>query len=354
VRQRVDADPAEHDELVALLGVVRAAAAGGWGGAGARRARWLRPVLAAAAVLLVAFALLLRNGAPRGAIYEPDRAYGYLLPEETDAAGDVPEPSTAAVAVMRTGEATISALGSTRADLVAPGQEIPYDSEIRTPADTGARIDLPDGGILFVGPTTALRLRRHQAGGPAVRVLLGVAATVAGKTPLHLAVHETDLLLRQESGAVLLRQQPAEAIALRGVTDLLLEGGARFRIPEGQRLPAACAKEPFTVPASVKELDIDWYLALAYGDATLAQVPWETPGISAPLKAEGGTLLFLRLGTPAGGSCTVSFGGAARELTLRRGVPLSLRVPLADLGQGPRLVVEPAEAIQEARLFHPR
>jgi hypothetical protein len=352
VRQRVDADPAEHDELVALLGVVRAAAAGGWGGAGAVRRRWLRPALAAAAVLLVAFALLLRNGAPREAIYEPDVAFGYLLPEETDAAGRVRTPSAAEVPVLRAGEAAISALGSARADPVAVGGEIPYESEIRTPADTGARIDLPDGAILFVGPTTALRLRRHQAGGPAVRVLLGTAATVAGRVPLHLAVHETDLLLRQESGALLLRQQPAEAIALRGVTDLLLAEGERFRIPPGQRLPAACAKEPFTVPATVGELDLDWYLALVYGDATLQAVPWEAPGVSGPLARKEGTLLFLRLGSMAGGRCTVSFGGPAREFTLRRGVPLSLRVPLTDLGPGPHLLVTPPETLQESRLFH--
>lgn len=346
-------DPAAEADLRAAIAVVRAAAAEGWGARG-QRLRLLRPALAAAAVLLVAVAAFLLNGAAPRAVYEPDGAFGALLPEETDSRGLAPEAPSVSVTTMRAGEAAVSALGADRPHPLAPGEEIPYESEIRTPkADAGARIDLPDGGVLFVGPLSTVRLRRHEAGGPALRLLEGVAATVAGRAPLHLAVHETDLLVRQESGAVVLRQTPGEVIALRGAADLLLADGKRFRIPAGERLPAACAREPFTSPATTAEMDLDWYLALAYGGGSLADVTWEKPGHSEALRADSGTMLFLRLLPSRNGRCEVSFGGAARTFELDAGAPLALRLRLQDLGKGPQLAVTPAAAIREARLFRP-
>ena len=345
-------DAAAEAELRAAIGVVRAAAAEGWGVRGQRRV--LRPALAAAAVLLIALAAFLLNGAAPRAVYEPDVAFGVLLPEETDAVGPAPEAPPVPVPTMRAGAATFTVLGGDRGDPLGIGDEIPYESEVSTPkADAGARIDLPDGAILFVGPLSTVRVSRHQAGGPAVRVLEGVAATVAGRVPLHVAVHETDLLARQESGALLLRQTPGELIVLRGATDLLLADGERFRIPPGERLPAACAREPFTTAATATEMDLDWYLALAYGGGLLADVTWEESGRSEPLDAAPGTMLFLRLVPSANGRCEVSFGGAARSFELDAGSPLALRLKLEDLGNGPRLAVTPAAAIRDARLFRP-
>jgi hypothetical protein len=345
-------DAAAEAELRAAIAVVRAAAAEGWGARGRRRL--LRPALAAAAVLLVALAAFLLNGAAPQAVYEPDGAFGALLPEETDARGAAPGAPPVAVPTMRAGEATFVALGGDRGNPLAIGDEIPYESEISTPrADAGARIDLPDGGILFVGPLSTVRLRRHEAGGPALRLLEGVAATAAGRAPLHLAIHETDLLARQETGALLLRQAPGELIVLRGATDLLLADGERFAIPPGERLPAACAREPFTTAATATEMDLDWYLALAYGGGLLADVPWQEPGRSEPLDAAPGTMLFLRLVPSANGRCEVSFGGAERSFDLDAGTPLALRLRLEDLGKGPRLAVTPASAIRDARLFRP-
>ncbi len=356
-------DRAAEAELRAAIAVVRAAAAEGWGARG-RKLSLLRPAIAAAAVLLVAVGAFLLNGAAPPAVYEPDLAFGVLLPEETDSRGSAPEAPSVSVTTMRAGEAAVSALGADRPHPLSPGDEIPFDSEIRTTkVDAGARIDLPDGGVLFVGPLSAVRLQRHNEGGPALRLLEGTAATVVGRVPLHLAVHETDLLLRQESGALILRQTPGEVIALRGAADLLLADGERFRVPVGERLPAACAREPFTSPAAAAEMDLDWYLALAYGGGLLADVAWEKPlrageaddGRRSEPLAPGapGTMLFLRLVPTANGRCEVSFGGTKRAFELDAGAPLAIRLRLADLGPGPRLVVTPAAAIREARLFRP-
>ena len=344
-------DAKAEAELRLAIGAVRAAAAEGWGARG-RRLRLLTPALAAAAVLLVAVAAFFLNGAAPRAVYEPDVAYGALLPEETDSRGRFAEAPSVSVTTMRAGEATFSPLGADRPQPLAPGDEIPYESEIRTTkADAGARIDLPDGGILFLGPLSTVRLRRHQAGGPALRLLDGVAATAAARAPLYVAVHETDLLVRQERGALLMRQTPGEVIALRGTADLLLADGKRFRIQPGERLPAACAREPFTTPATAAQIDLDWYFALEYGGGSLADVAWERPGTSEPTDAAPGTMLFLRLLPSANGRCEVSFGGAARSFELDAGAPLALRLKLEDLGPGPRVVVTPAAAIREARLF---
>ena len=52
-----------------------------------------------------------------------------------------------------------------------------------------------------------------------------------------------------------------------------------------------------------------------------------------------------------GTSLRIAFGSGARVYRLDRGRPFELRIPLADLGPGPVLTVEPANAIREARLF---
>jgi len=353
-------DPAAEAELLEALAIARLAAAEGWGvrgqepkaAPGARaRVRWLRPALAAAAVLLVALVAHLLNGAAPGAVYEPDVVLGPLLAEETDASGMAPGAPPVAAPTMRLGKATFSPLGGARNDPLRPGDEIPFESELKTPADTGARIDLPNGAILFVGPLSTVRLRKHDAGGPAVRLVEGVAATVAGGEPVHLAVQETELLLRQESGALLLRQMPGEAIVLRGVTDLLLAGDQRFRIPAGERLPAACVSEPFSAPATATEMDLEWYLALQHGGGSLADVLWERKGLSEPLKEEPGTWIYLELLQAANGRCEVSFGGKSREFELDAGKLLKVRLKLDDLGPGPRLEVTPPTALRTARLL---
>jgi hypothetical protein len=284
-------------------------------------------------------------------VYEPDGALGPLLAEETDARGAAPGAPPVATPTMRLGSATFGPIGGARSDPLRSGDEVPYESEIRTPLDTGARIDLPRGAILYMGPLSTVRLRRHDEGGPALRVMEGTAATVAGGEPVHVAVHETELLLRQESGALLVRQTPGEAFALRGVSDLLLAGGKRFRIPAGDRLPAACVREPFTTAATATEMDLSWYLDLEHGGGTLADVPWEEKGRSEPLDVAPGAMVYLRLLPVKNGKCEVSFGGAPRVFELDAGKPLALRLRLSDLGPGPRLVVSPAPALRDARVL---
>jgi len=355
VADRVAGDPeaaAERDRLAEALAVLRVAAAEGWEAppARARRLRLLRPALAAAALLLVALGfLLLRGTADR--VYEPDGAYGYLLPEETDARGRVPEPSTAPEYLLRAGAATVSALGSERDFPLQPGESFPADSDLKTPADSAARVDLPGGGILFLAPLTTVRLRLHQDGGAALRLMDGVACTVAGGTPLHLAVHETDLLLRQTSGAALLRETPAEVITLRGDLELLLAGNTTFRVPPGERLPAACAAAPRTVPATGDELELQWYRDLVYRTSRSEDVAWERPGLSRPLAYGPDTLVYLRFAPTARGTLRLSFGGEPRTFDLRAGAPLELRLRLKDLGPGPQLELAPADALKAARLF---
>ena len=62
-------------------------------------------------------------------------------------------------------------------------------------------------------------------------------------------------------------------------------------------------------------------------------------------------MLYLRLVPPAAGALRISFGGEAREFTLRRDSELRLRLRLSDLGPGPVLQVTPAAGLEEARVF---
>ena len=195
-------------------------------------------------------------------------------------------------------------------------------------------------------------LRPRADGETALRLMDGSACTVAGSRPIHLAVEGGDLLLIQRSGATMLRRPPSDAVCLRGEVHLRLAGGELFRIPAGERLPAACAHEPKTVPMGEEFVaHLDWYCQLVYAQHRCETVLWERPGVSRPLETGPETLLFLRVVPEADGRLRVSFGGAAREFEVGARVPLELRLRLADLGPGPRLRVEPAGGIRAARLF---
>jgi len=350
------ADPALRasiERYEQAIGLIRDAALPGWEAAPVRRA-WRARVAAIAALLLAAFALFLLDGRPRyrSRVFEPDGAFGELRPEETDAAGRVLSPSEAQQPTLRLGAVEIAALGAKRRFPVSPGSPIPFDSEIMTAAEGGARIDLPHRAILFLGPLSTVHLRTRADGATALRVAGGVACAVAEGGPLHVAVDESDLLLVQRSGASLFRHSPAEAVNLRG--DLLLDMGAgrTFPIPPCERLPAACVAEPETVAVTDGELGLDWYAALAHAGNQVDDVAWQTRLSSAPLPHTPGTLLYLRFAENGGGTLELSFGGAKRRFALDKGDSLELRLRLRDLGEGPVLTL--SHAPREARLFTPR
>jgi hypothetical protein len=358
VAERIARDPeaaADRDRYEEAVRLVRAAAAAGWEAPARGRARLyrLRPALAAAAIIAaVALGIFLTSGRHHPAtVYEPDVALGYARAEETDARGAVREPSTAQSCRLRLGEVEIAAIGSDRDYPLRRDEPIPLESEVKNSAEGGARIDLPDGGILFLGELSTVRLRRHRQGGLALRLLDGAACTIAGRRPLHLAVDGTDLLLRQESGAALLRKRPAEVVALRGDLLLLLEEGRRFRVPEAERLPAACAKEPATTAVRDEELDLDWYRNLVFAHWKVQELKLDAAGRSGMLGAGPEAMLYLRLVPPATGTLTITYGAEPREFALHREVPLRLRLRLSDLGPGPTLVVAPVQGLKEARLL---
>jgi hypothetical protein len=355
--ERIAADPAvaaERELYLEAIRLTRAAAAEGWP-AGRGRLRYLRPLVAAAAVLAVAVGVFLLGGptTPQ-TIFEPDGSYGYLRPEETDSLGRVPDPSTTDSHIIRSGNVEVASLGSERFYKLKNGDEILPESEITAPAEGGGRIDLPHGGILFLAPLSTVQLRRREDGATALRLTAGEACTVAGERPLHLAVNGTDLLLLQESGSAFLRQSPSEVVCLRGDLQLRLRDRQRFRIPEGERLPGACANEPRTVPAVDEDLCLDWYRTLIYERCRVEEIVWERPGVSGPLSAGDDTLLFLRVVPGRSGTLSVRFGGTAREFAIRQSLPLAIRLRLRDLGPGPRLEVSPAAGVKEARLFEAR
>jgi len=356
VAARVAADPsaaAERDELLAAIDLVREAAAGGWEApAGAGRLRWLRPAIAVAAVLaIVAGVFLLNGGVPARAIYEPDLALGYLLCAETDSRGRVPEPSTTDVPRLREGKVDVAPIGSAREFRVDAGDALAFDTEARTTAESAARIDLPGGGILFLEPLSAVRIRRHQSGGAAVRLMDGAVSTVAGDAMLSLAVHGTDLLLEQRNGAALLRKNPDEAVALRGRLFQRLGDGRRFEVPESERLPAACAREPRTTSAPADALVPDGYRDLVHDGFRVADVEWAREGRSTPLAHDGDTLVYLKVVPTSSGTLAVAFGGEPRTFAVREGRPLRIRLRLSDLGPGPVLTVTGPGGLREARVL---
>jgi hypothetical protein len=358
VAERIVADPAEaeeRDRCMTTLAAIRAAAAVGWEAPPARpRLRLLRPALAAAAAILVVATGLWfvnREAFHPATVYEPDGAIGYLLAEEVDSAGAVRVPAKGDGFTLRAGAAEAGAIATDRTFPLKVGDAVARDTVFETPADSGARLDLPDGGILFLGNLSTVHIREHQSGDVALRLMGGAAATVVGTRPLHLAVDGTDLLLEQESGATFLRHQPGEAVCLRGKLFLRLAEGGRFPVPPAERLPAACAKEPATAVATIDDLDLDWYDALVYRRCERTEIKWERPGRPTPLRAGEDTRLYLHLAPKRSGKLTVKFGGEPRTFTLRSGVPFRLRLRLADLGPGPVLEVDPTGDIKEARLL---
>jgi hypothetical protein len=301
----------------------------------------------------VAGTFFLNGGHHAHTVYEPDGAVGYARAEETDALGMVFAPPRGDEITVRLGKVEIAAIGSDRDYPLEPGETVPLGSDVKSTAEEGARLDLPDGGIVFLRPLSTVRIRAHQQGGTALRLLDGVACTVAGPRPLHLAVHETDLILRLQSGAALLRKRPAEAVALRGKLLLLLENGQRFEVPEAERLPAACAKAPATKPIRDAELDLDWYRDLVFRPGWhVEELTLDEDGRCTPTPCtDPGAVLYLRLVPPAAGALRISFGGEAREFVLRRDSELRLRLRLRDLGPGPVLRVTPFAGLEEARVF---
>ena len=356
VSQRIAGDPeaaSERDLYVEAIGVLRAAAAEGWGARPARgaRLRLLRPLVATAAILLVAVGLLFTNGEHRARVFEPALAYGYLLPEETGAAGNVRQPARGDAFLVRAGTVDVGAIGSEQTFTVGPGSVLGPDSEVNAPAESGVRIDMPGGGILFLAPLATCQIRARADGRAALRLTSGAVCTVADGTPIHLAVHDTDLLLTQRSGAAILRSAPADAVCLRGDLGLDQIGGVTFPVPPGRRIPAACAKEPRTVGVTEDELDLGWYRSLVYVACRVEEIVWAEPGVSEPLDAGADTLVYLRIEPDRSGPFTLTYGGAPRRFNLLKGAPLELRLRLSDLGGGPRLEADPAAAITEARLF---
>jgi len=323
------------------------------------RFRWI----AAAAALIVAVGLLWMNGAEpeRTRHFEPDGAFGALFPEELGEDGSM-RPSFAPHDGYRLerGALRVGAIGARTQHPLAAGDPVLEDSEIACGADAGALLSLPQGGMLFLRPLSTAQLRSRDDGRVALRLLSGAAATVAGTTPIHLAVNGTDLLLTQHDGAALLRHQESDALCLRGRLELHLESGERWRIPPGHRLPAACAHEPESETYRVDWLDLDWYEALAGFRAWRDAVTLDADGVSAPLLGVGpDTLVYVAAESRDAVTLTLRYGedGPGRSFRTVPGRTLEVRVPVAALGNGPRLVVTPVTAVtavRQVRLFEPR
>jgi len=343
------------------IGILREAARGAaW--APARATGWrvaLRIGVAAAALLLVAIGVfwMERGGPARDRVFEPDGVYGALWPEELGADGRTrPAPQADGYRVLR-GAVSVGAIGARARHPLRPGDPVLEESELSCGNDEGACLALPHGGLLFLRPLSTVQLRARADHRAALRLLSGVAATVAGDEPIHLAIDGTDLLLTQAGGAALLRRQDADAICLRGRLDLHLVDGSTWRVEPGQRLPAACANAPESEPADVETIELDWYEALVGCAARRTTVRLDAGGRSPPLKAGAGALLYLALAPPSREAVdvVVRYGdGPGRTFRTSVGRGLEVRVPLASLGKGPVLRVTPANAVRQARLFEPR
>ncbi|MGQ0614552.1 MAG: anti-sigma factor family protein [Planctomycetaceae bacterium] len=344
---------AERDLYLRAIALVRQAAAEGWEAHAPRRPR--RLLWAAAAALLLGLgALLLRDLSPApAAIYEPDVAWGYLRGEETDARGGVPLPGTGEGYHLRRGTARGAPIGSSTSSPLAPGDAIAPETELDA-GEEPLRIDLPGGAILFGSSDACLQLRHREDGRAAVRLLGGSAAIVAGRTPVHLAVEGTDLLLTLESGACLLRHGVPDAICLRGRLFLDTPAGQRFPVPEGHRIPAQCSSAPRSAAFADDEVELDWYHALVYRQCSVQCLEFtlrdEATLVTPALAPAPHSFLYLHVVPTASGTLTLRHGGVVRSFRLRKDEPFRLRLPAT--GAGPLELDLPGSpsGLKEARL----
>ena len=378
MRERLEREPELAREAAVYsdaLGIVREAASEAeWAPATSHVLRFAARIsLVAAALVLVAVGVfwMERGNGVSERVFEPEAAYGALLPEELGADGEVflarrltapsrefparrlTAPSREGTAYrLERGAASAAAIGARSVHALDLGDTILEESELSCGAEGGACISLPHGGLLFVRPLSTLQLRSRPDGHVALRLLSGTAATVVGDAPIHLAVDGTDLLLTQHSGAALLRHQESDAICLRGRLELHLEDGKLWPVPPGERLPAACARAPESEPYCAERLELEWYDALLGHRARHQTIQLDKNGVSEPIHSTGSTLLYVRAESRETGKLRITFGeGEGRTFKFVGGKPLELRVPLRTLGSGPRLRIEPAAAAQQVRIF---
>jgi hypothetical protein len=359
--QRLVAEPdlaREAERYRDALGILREAATESeWAPAGNPMLRLVvRSTMVAAALLLVALGIFWmdRGGDATDRIFEPDGVYGVLLPEELGADGSTrPAPDLDGDGYrLRRGAVNVSAIGAREAHALAIGDAVLEESELTCGSVGGAYLSLPHGGMLFLRPLSTVQLRNRKDGRVALRLLSGVAATVVGREPMHVAIDGTDLLLTQHSGAALLRHQESDALCLRGELDLHVETGERWRVPSGHRLPAACAHAPESQPFRAERLELDWCAALVGQAARHRTIRLDARGRSEPLRPGKGALLYLCARSREALDLRVTFGdGEGRSFEVRGGKPLEVRIPIASLGDGPTLRVEPPHAVKLLRLL---
>jgi len=357
VEARIAADPAlarELERYQQALSLLRAAAREESWAPPRRRRGAVRVAIAVAAVLLVALGLFwMERGGPAPArVFEPDRAFGALFPEELGPDGGfIPRVEQNGTRLVR-GAVSSGAIGARARFPLAPGDSIPDSAELVCGVEQGALIALPHGGLLFLGPLARVQLRPRADGRVALRLEAGAAATVVGSEPIHAALDGTDLLLTQHDGAALYRHPESDALCLRGRIELHLESGERWKIPPGHLLPAACAHQPESTPFRVERLELDWYEQLYDCRMERATVKLDAEGRSAPLAAAPNTMIYLALSSRAAGDVRVRFGdGEGRVFHPAPGTTLEVRVPLSSLGEGPVLSVTPPESVKVVRLL---
>jgi hypothetical protein len=363
--ERLAAEPEfarEAARYADALTVLRAAAREEAWAPARRTRRVLQGAAAVAAVLLVAVGILWfgdRGSAP-ARVFEPDAVYGALFPEELGPdGGAIPRGSDDGFRVVR-GAVSSGAIGARSRFPLEPGDAVPANVELACGIEQGALVSLPRGGLLFLGPLARVQLRPRPDGRAALRLEAGVAATVAGSEPIHVALDATDLLLTQHAGAALLRKSESDVLCLRGRLELHLASGGRWRIPVGHVLPAACAQEPESAPFSAQRIELDWYDALYDRRADRTTIELSPDGRSEPLDAPGDALLYASFATRAAGEVTVRFidgegvDGEGRTFRTAPDGTLEIRVPLRSLGDGPVLEIRPPEAVRQVRLLELR
>ncbi|MEM8884010.1 MAG: hypothetical protein AAGD14_08080 [Planctomycetota bacterium] len=316
-------------------------------------ARRFAAVAAALALVAVGIFWMDRTTDVPARHFEPATAFGMLLPEELGADGSVYPAVTSDRFAVRSGEVVVAAIGAEQSHRLRAGDPLVADSEIRNLAEGGACLDMPGRGHVFLSPLAEVQLRQRKDGRVALRLLSGAAATYAGGQPIHLAVDGTDLLLTQHDGATLLRKQDADAICLWGRVELHVADGSRWRIPVGESLPAVCAEAPESMPAPPERLELDWYDELLGRQATRRTLPFDADGkVTESVTGAPNTLLYVRALAAESTELIVRYGnGAARTFPLRAGQTFELRLPLASLGTGESLQVQPAAAVRMLRLL---